>query len=103
MAVTALFCKRRRRDVEPEAFRRHMTEFRPPRLEALPGAESYWLGFTDSDRSAYDSVELLTFEDRAAMETALDSEAAEALHEAGEEFVDFDEELFEVVREGATF
>jgi len=80
-----------------------MSAFRPPRLEALPGTESYWLGFPDGDESEYDSVELLTFEGRTAMEKALDSEEAVGLHETGREFIDFDRELFVVLREGAVF
>lgn len=104
MTVTVLFCKHCRPEVEAEAFRRHLSEFRPPRLEALPGMVSYWLGFPDTaDESGYDSVELLTFESRATMEVALDSEEAAALHDAGQEFVDFDRELFIVLRKGAAF
>jgi hypothetical protein len=37
------------------------------------------------------------------MEKALDSEEAVGLHETGREFIDFDRELFVVLREGAVF
>jgi uncharacterized protein (TIGR02118 family) len=59
-----------------EEFRDHWLDDHAPVASELPGLRRYTVSFpTDPDRSQYDALAQLYFEDEAALETAMDSEA----------------------------
>ena len=58
-----------------EEFRDHWLDDHAPVASELPGLRRYTVSFpTDPDRSQYDALAQLYFEDEAALEAAMDSE-----------------------------
>ncbi|WP_254536900.1 EthD family reductase [Halomarina litorea] len=66
-------------DTDFEAFREYWLEEHAPIAAELPGLRRYTVSFPDDpDRSQYDGLAELWFDDRAALDAALASEAGEA-------------------------
>lgn len=79
----------RKASLSYEAFRTHWEEEHVPLVEALPGVQRYVTAHpTDPEKSAYDGVAEVYFEDMETLGTAFDSEAGEALLDDAEEFSD---------------
>ncbi len=71
-----------------EEFATYWQEEHAPLVEALPGLERYAVRLpTDPERSSYDGVADLHFEDRDAMAAAFDSPAGEAVKADADAFV----------------
>ena len=100
--LTVFFLKNRAADVSREEFEDYMANERPPILEAIAEIQRYELWFP-ADDSTYDSVEMLAFADRDAMERSLSSPVAADLHETGSRYVDFDAEEFLVMESAREF
>jgi len=74
-----------------EEFLTHWEEKHVPLVEELPGVERYVTSHpTDPEKSAYDGVAEVYFEEMADLGAAFDSEAGEALLADAEEFSDQD-------------
>ncbi|MFW5935134.1 MAG: EthD family reductase [Halolamina sp.] len=72
-----------------EEFRSYWEEEHVPLVEELPDVERYVTSHpTDPEKSAYDGVAEVYFEDMAALGAAFDSDAGEALLADAEEFSD---------------
>lgn len=74
-----VFGLKRPDDTTFEAFRDYWLEDHAPLAAELPGLRRYTVSFPDDpDRSQYDGLAELWFDDRAALDAALASEAGEA-------------------------
>lgn len=74
-----------------EEFLSHWEEDHVPLVEELPGVQRYVTSHpTDPEKSAYDGVAEVYFEDMNTLAAAFDSEAGEALLADAEEFADMD-------------
>ena len=72
-----------------EEFLTHWEDEHVPLVEDLPGVERYVTSHpTDPEKSAYDGVAEVYFEDMETLGAAFDSEAGEALLADAEEFSD---------------
>lgn len=81
----------RKESLSHEEFATHLREEHAPLAEKLPGLVRYSTSLpTDPDRSPYDGVAELSFEDGLAMKEAWDSEAGEAVKADSPEFMDVD-------------
>jgi uncharacterized protein (TIGR02118 family) len=74
-----------------EEFLSHWENEHVPLVEELPGVQRYVTSHpTDPEKSAYDGVAEVYFEDMDTLAAAFDSEAGEALLADAEEFSDMD-------------
>lgn len=81
-------------------FVRRLREEHVPLAEDLPGVERYTTSVPrDSDRSAYDAVTTLYFEDGVSLGAAFDGEPGQAVQADAAEFADMDESETLVVEE----
>lgn len=72
-----------------EEFRSYWEDTHVPLVEELPGVERYVTSHpTDPEKSAYDGVAEVYFEDMETLSAAFDSEAGEALQADAAEFAD---------------
>jgi len=79
----------RKESLSYEEFRSYWEEEHAPLVEELPGVERYVTSHpTDPEKSAYDGVAEVYFEDMATLGAAFDSDAGEALLADAEEFSD---------------
>ncbi len=87
-------------DTSVEAFRDYWLEEHAPMAADLPGLRRYTVSFPDDpDRSQYDGLSELWFDDREALDAALASEAGEAIAQDLANFAGDDDMLQLVVEE----
>jgi uncharacterized protein (TIGR02118 family) len=78
----------RREDMSHEEFVTYWREEHAPLVEAMPGLQRYAIRLpTAPERSSYDGVAELTFEDTETMRAAFESEAGQAVEADAEQFV----------------
>lgn len=86
-------------DMTTEAFRTYYREEHAPIVTDLPNLAAYEVTFPrEPDRSPYDGLARLEFEDAAAFGEAMDTEAAERMQEDAANFV-ADESMVQLVGE----
>lgn len=79
----------RKESLSYEAFRRYWEDEHVPMVEALPGVQRYVTSHpTDPEKSAYDGVAEVYFEEMDDLGAAFESEAGQALQEDAAEFSD---------------
>lgn len=67
-------------DTDPEAFREYWLDDHAPLAADLPGLRRYTVSFPDDpERSEFDCIAELYFDDRESLDAALDSEAGDAV------------------------
>ncbi|GAB7093608.1 hypothetical protein JCM30237_07600 [Halolamina litorea] len=79
----------RKESLDYDAFREYWENEHVPLVEELPGVERYVTSHpTDPEKSAYDGVAEVYFEDMETLSAAFDSEAGQALQADAAEFSD---------------
>lgn len=102
--IKQLILLNRADDTTFEEFEEYWLEEHAPLIDGMPGVESYSVDLaTDPERSAYDGVAELYFEDMAALGEAWDSEAGEAAQADTANFVDADSQRMLIVEERVQF
>ena len=82
----------RKEDTSHEEFATYLREEHVPLAEEMPGLVRYATSLpTDPERSPYDGLSELYFEDGAAMKAAWDSDAGQAVQADAPNFMDVDE------------
>lgn len=102
--LKVLFCLNRKEGMTHEEFGEYWYYEHAELVTEMPNLKKYTLAFPDDpDEAAYDGMAELYFEDMAAVEEALDSEAGERAAADVANFADIDDMLQFVVEERTIF